>query len=220
MMIKRKINFVSKVPELENVEICKPKPAISYLPDWFKLLPNKLPNGMTAKQCPSFVDLFKLAYVVPMWCDVNLQRHNKDYSWETAHPEFTFDIHQDGQFSNYIPKDNYGVFKANSPWLIYTPPGWSVMQLPMYYHFNSDWEVLPGIIYTDQYHENNQQIMLFKDNVTIKQGEPLCMYVPYKREKTKQRIWAMNKYWWTRHRKSKLLLASQFDYGYNRNRNY
>jgi len=218
--MKPKIDFVSAVPELENIEICKPKPAMEYLPPWFSQLPAKMNGGKTAKQCPSFVDLFKLAYVIPMWCDSKLTRDGDEYHWETANSLFTWEIHGDGQFSNHIPKNNYGIFKAVSPWLTFTPPGWSVMQLPMYYHFNPDWEVLPGIIYSDQHHENNQQVMLFKQEVIIKQGQPLCMYIPYKRDKTKQRIWAMNKYWWSRHRKSRLELTSVFDYGYNRNRNY
>jgi hypothetical protein len=55
----------------------------------------------------------------------------------------------------------------------------------MFWHHNPYWESAYGIIHTDQYHQINVQIMLKKgiNEVVIKQGEPMCYVVPYRREK-------------------------------------
>ena len=54
----------------------------------------------------------------------------------------------------------------------------------MYYDFNSLFEVLPGIIWSDRHHEINQQMLMKRyGEFTIKRGTPLAMYVPYERNK-------------------------------------
>ena len=57
----------------------------------------------------------------------------------------------------------------------------------MFYHFNKEFSVLPGVIDTDIHHEINQQVLYHsdKENITIKRGDPLVLYIPYKRNKTK-----------------------------------
>ena len=98
--------------------------------------------------------------------------------------------HSNSQLLNYTNvsfngKDASNVFKANSPWKIITSPGYSVLQLPMFYNFNKDFTVLPGIIDTDIYNVINVQMLYHGDGeeVFIKRGEPLCVYVPFKRTK-------------------------------------
>ena len=100
---------------------------------------------------------------------------------------FKFDSHLREQYQDYIPQEvrDYStwVVKAVSPWKLETPPGYSVLQLPMYYHYNMDFEVLPGVIDTDYHHEMNQQMMFFRPGkYTIKRGTPLCMFIPFKRQ--------------------------------------
>jgi len=54
----------------------------------------------------------------------------------------------------------------------------------MYYHYNTLFETLPGIIWSDIHHEINQQMLIKKyGEFTIKRGTPLAMYVPYERNK-------------------------------------
>ena len=87
--------------------------------------------------------------------------------------------------------DGQFVFKAISPWKIITPPGWSVLQLPLFYHFNQEWSVMPGVIDTDIHSEINQQILYHGNGkeVVIKCGDPLVLYIPFKRsDKLKQEV--------------------------------
>lgn len=183
-----KIEFISTVKGMTGSEECIPKPAKHFIPKWFKDIPSSH-NG-TVKQCPSFPDYFSQGYIVPMWADSVLKYEKISATWEWSTPTstFTWDTHSNDQFINYINPNFKGVdgsfvFKAICPWKVITPPGWSVLQLPLFYHFNKDWSVLPGVIDTDIHHEINQQVLFHSEEKTIeiKKGTPFVLYVPFKR---------------------------------------
>jgi hypothetical protein len=187
--MKPKIEFVSLVEGLESIEECRPKPAKHFIPQWFKDIPNHIDN--TVKICPSFPDYFSMGYILPMWTDTKLM-FNKEmsrYNWQTPGEPFNVEIHRSDQFTDYVNPSFSGVdgnfiFKTSSPWKIITPKGWSVLQLPLFYHFNKEWSVLPGVIDTDIMHEMNQQILYHGNgsDIEIKRGTPLVLYVPFKRD--------------------------------------
>lgn len=187
------IRFVSKIKGLEKIEECKPKLATKYIPDWFKNIPpDTSPKGVkTVRICPSFPDFFSSAYVVPMWMDsiLNYDKNIDQWNVDCTNELTEWTIHGKPQFLNYTEASVFGnkadfVFKAVSPWYVFTPPGYSVLQLPMFYHFNKEWSVMPGIIDTDIHHEINQQVLYHGDgnDVFIPRGTPFVMYLPYKRE--------------------------------------
>lgn len=198
-----KIEFVCTLPGLEDLEEARPRPAKHFMPKWFKDVPNTLPMEMkvnpgsisgpgvsTVKICPSFPDYFSMGYVLPMWCDTKLffNPETEEWNWQTSSEEFSWDVHGKNQFvrwanPNLQGKDAPFVFKASCPWRIITPKGWSVLQLPLFYHFNKDYSVLPGIIDTDIHHEINQQVMYHGDGngVQIQQGDPFVLYIPFER---------------------------------------
>lgn len=184
-----KIEFISTIEGLEEIEECRPKSAKNFIPKWFKDIPAH--QNMTVKQCPSFPDYFSLGYIVPMWTDSRLVSNikNSTWHWETSSTLFKYEVHENSQMVDYVtPKfngiDGQFIFKANCPWRIITPPGWSVLQLPLFYHFNQEWSVLPGVIDTDIHSEINQQILYHGNGETIeiKRGDPLALYIPFKRD--------------------------------------
>ena len=194
-MIKNKkpfIKFVSKIKGLELIEDCVPKPATKFIPSWFKNIPvfTQPRDPKTVRQCPSFPDFFSSGYIVPMWMDSILSYDKIMDRWSTEHSGIVdWTIHGNSQFLDYTEVNVFGseasfVFKAECPWFIITPPGYSVLQLPVFYHFNKDWSVLPGIIDTDIHHEINQQVLYHGEgkDVLIPRGAPFVMYIPYKRE--------------------------------------
>ena len=67
--------------------------------------------------------------------------------------------------------------------MVMTPPGWSVIKIPLMYHHNPDWYFAWGILDSDQYHDVNPQLIYVSDKreLLIKQGEPLFYFYPYKR---------------------------------------
>ena len=123
-----------------------------------------------------------------MWCDLHIEIKHDGYEWHSPDKMFNFSSHSDEQFRNYLPqhmKDNTSmVLKPSCPWRVKTPPGWSVWQLPMTYHYNPIFETLPGIIWSDIHHEINQQMLMRQyGEFVLKRGTPLAMYVPYERNK-------------------------------------
>jgi len=183
-----KIQFISTFEGLETIEECLPRPAKHFIPQWFKDIPSNANGGATVKSCPSFPDYFSQGYIIPMWTDVKMKFQDKFPMFELSANRFSFDFHGNQQMLNYKKANFNGVegqfvFKANCPWRIITPPGWSVLQLPLFYHFNQEWSVLPGIIDTDIHSEINQQILYHGNGkeVTIKCGDPFVLYIPFKR---------------------------------------
>ena len=178
---------------IDGVEKVTPiVPAREYIPDWWKkverMIDSRVDNKGTVRNCPSFPEYINQGFVVPLWTDVYLKIEHDKWEWKTPNKQFSFSSHADEQFRDWVPqhlRDNTSmIVKPACPWRIKTPPGWSVWQLPMYYHYNPLFETLPGIIWSDIHHEINQQ-MLFKQygEFNIPRGTPLAMYVPYKRNK-------------------------------------
>lgn len=187
-----KIKFISTIEGLEAIEECLPKPAKHFIPKWFKDIPSKPEDqSMTVKICPSFPDFFSQGYILPMWTDsvLKFDLENKTYNWATSMKGTEFEVHDNHQFIDYVDPYLQGskakfVFKAICPWKAITPPGWSVLQLPLFYHFNQQWSILPGVIDTDIYHNLNQQVLYHGNGEVIKIGfgEPFALYIPFKRE--------------------------------------
>lgn len=183
------VSFISTVYGLTQIEECRPKPLKAFLPEWWKDMPT---SGNTVKNCPSFPDFFSKGYVVPMWTDVTFSYNEIIDTWsaDVSSPHLQkWDIHTTQQFVKYKKPRTQGkegniIFKAMSPWRLITPPGYSVWQMPLFYHFNEKYSVLPGIIDTDIMHETNLQILYHAEGneVTILRGEPMVAYVPFKRE--------------------------------------
>ena len=181
-----KIQFISTVEGLESIEECLPRSAKNFIPQWFKDIPNTIDG--TVKVCPSFPDYFSQGYIIPMWSDAKLIFKDNAWSWRTPIDFFNWDIHLNEQFLDYKKTtfngiDGQFVFKTICPWEIITPPGWSVLQLPLFYHFNQEWSVLPGVIDTDIHHTINQQVLYHGNGkeIIIKMGDPFVLYIPFKR---------------------------------------
>ena len=182
-----KIEFVSTYEGLEKIDFLVPKPAKNFIPRWFKDIPNN--TSATVKVCPSFPDYFSQGYIIPMWSDVRLKHNGEnDWSWNTPTSLVSWDIHGNQQLLDHTKANFNGieaqfVFKAICPWRIITPPGWSVLQLPLFYHFNQEWSVLPGVIDTDIHTEINQQILYHGNGkeIQINAGDPFVLYIPFKR---------------------------------------
>ena len=167
-------------------------PAKEYIPDWWKrverMIDSNIESKGTIKNCPSMPEYMTQGFVVPLWCDLHLKIENDKFEWQSPEKVFNFHSHGDQQFRDWIPKhvrDNSSmILKPSCPWRVKTPPGWSMWQLPMAYHYNSIFEVLSGIIWSDIHHEINQQMLMKKHGeFKLDRGTPLAMYVPYERKK-------------------------------------
>lgn len=194
------ISFVSTVPGLTELEEVLPRKSSEFIPKWWKDMPrisNDEYKAPTAKICPSFTDYFSQGYIVPAWSDFELTYNKESDLWSADFPssnyyegKYSWGIHSNNQFLNHADFKFQGqspsmVFKGDSPWKVITKPGWSVMQLPLFYHFDNPLTALPGIIDTDIMHDLNIQMLYYGEGETIKikRGEPLAQYIPFKRNK-------------------------------------
>ena len=187
---KPKIHWWSVIDGVDKVTPILP--AKEFIPDWWKkverFINKKHDQKGTVRNCPSFPEYINQGFVVPLWCDLHITIKHDGFEWHTPDKMFSFSSHSDVQFRDYLPqhmKDNTSmVLKPSCPWRVKTPPGWSVWQLPMTYHYNPIFETLPGIIWSDIHHEINQQMLMRQyGEFVIKRGTPLAMYVPYERNK-------------------------------------
>ena len=187
---KPKIHWWSVIDGVDKVTPILP--AREFIRDWWKkverFISKKHDQKGTVRNCPSFPEYINQGFVVPLWCDLHITIKHDGFEWHTPDKMFSFSSHSDVQFRDYLPqhmKDNTSmVLKPSCPWRVKTPPGWSVWQLPMTYHYNPIFETLPGIIWSDIHHEINQQMLMRQyGEFVIKRGTPLAMYVPYERNK-------------------------------------
>lgn len=203
------VNFISRIQGLSLLEDCLPKPAHNYVPQWWKDAPTIKSekfwnNGFSGnmKVCPSFSDYFTKGYIVPMWVDSYLKYDPEtgEWGWTVSDNRFFWDRHPNSQYLDYVDhkflnKSSFHIFKTQIPWNIITSKGYSLYQLPTFFHFNEDFSVVPGVRDTDVYHEMNIQILIHSDKkeIFIPRGTPLAQYIPFKREKTAYDVREANK---------------------------
>ena len=196
-MKNNKVIFWSVIEGLE--EVVSPQPAKKYIPKWWKNVPPFMPNiegekkqnervRETIKICPSIQDWFSQGYVIPMWCDLHIEvKENGEVICIPSDEKFSGGLMPNDAYVSWLPeqqkKHAVVIIKPDCPWRIKTPAGYSCYQFPMWYHFNPDFEVPPGPVWSDEYHTINPQIILkHYGEIKIKRGTPLCVFVPYKRE--------------------------------------
>ena len=192
------ISFVTDIPGFDELNDCKPRPAAQFVPSWWKNTPRveatqtinqTIPANV--KTCPSFPDYFSNGFIIPMWCDTVLRydKEKDEYNWRTSDKRFTWthnpqDIYRVPASPTYLGNPIEYVFTAHSPWRIITAEGYSIKQLPLFFHFDNNFSIIPGIVDTDYYHNVAYQVFLHETGVDvfIPRGTPFAHIVPFKRE--------------------------------------
>lgn len=194
------LEFIARIPELTDVEDIQPVPASKFIPKWWKNMPyaNDLdvnsirPESQLVKQCPAFPELFSSGYILPMWADTTLYYDDTSgmYQWRCGNltSPFVIQIFRPDQFKDHVPYTFEGskivaVWQFVNPWEIRTSKGYSLFQLPLFYHFNDDYSVLPGTYDGFNVETNKLEVAFFanKKEIFIKKGTPLVQYVPFKK---------------------------------------
>jgi len=169
-------------------------PASEYIPQSFKDLPtgkicpfdtDKIFSNLTAKNCPAINNLLTTGYILPAWCDIEIDFQDDSITMKYSNSDYGHEIHTQDQFQSIIG-DQFEVrldVKLNSPWHIHTASNYSCMWIPIF-HNNVNYQALPAILETDvNLNQNPINLMLFKPKKTlIKLGDPLVQIIPFKRE--------------------------------------
>lgn len=143
----------------------RPVPAKQALPAWLREM---APKGFsdvhgrdvrTVKQCPPFVDAMSHGFVIPLPCDVQVDRGVFSWDWDLpplsmeAHPRAPLSFHPPAQLRG-TPFDNgQSAIKFNSFWTIEVEPGWSLFATHPVNRRDLPFQLLSGIVDADRFTE-------------------------------------------------------------------
>lgn len=200
------IKFVNVIPGLNMEENIIPYTAEKYYPHWWKDFSFNDNNTPTIKRCPAIPDFFSQGYIVPMWTDMKVESnlgHGEKASIEPAVKNNPFPMWSYHPAEQFIDGINFSIsnrtpemtLKISSPWYVVTPKGWSTLVLPLWYEFEKDYTIIPGIVDTDVLHQMNHPVIIHsnKNPVFFIKGSPFICYVPFKRTKTNMEFVTDNK---------------------------
>lgn len=190
--MKKDIKFVLRpgFEGFENIENSKPRESKHFFPDWWKKVPTKFGDGVipklrSVKMCPSFSSIYNEGFVLVAPCDIVLRYHEPTnlWEWEASMIQIEVEVHGNEQLVNWVDSNVKTIFKIPFPYAVIVPKGYSLRQVPLIYNFNPDWYVAYGVYKADQVPELVLQVMYTsnKKEILIKQGEPMCQMIPYKR---------------------------------------
>lgn len=171
-----------------------PKPASRLVPEWYKNTDSylndnkKIPSGTgdttgTIKKCIPVFDAITAGYIIETPSDVwvSFRDGNPYFEW-SSYDMISF--HPIEQAPLHPNKNGYSYPKWMNPWSIKTPKGYSTLFVQPF-HRESPFEILPGIVDTDQYFAAVNFPFVMKDRNfegLIPVGTPMAQVIPFKRE--------------------------------------
>lgn len=177
----------------------KPVPARQALPDWLRGMPRHAFSDIhgedvrTVKHCPPFVDAMSQGFIIPLPCDVTIDRGR--LSWDWAIPALATGHHPRSPISFHAPAQAAGtplhdpdqvIVKFNSFWTIELEPGWSLFATHPVNRADLPFRLLSGLVDADRFHDVG---ILFPAvwldaafSGTLPKGTPIAQCLPIPRE--------------------------------------
>lgn len=199
----KKIEFFTEYPELLEYQ---PRSATRFIPDWFKSMaashdvqPNqRFPFGIdkklalsninaTVKRCPGILSYLSEGYIIPLWSDYVVQSRGEQLFAFGSNAAGQIGMHSKDMHFDKMPRPegfHKDALKFVNPWKVITPPGWSILLCEPFYHFNDNYQILPGVIDSDSYHHIHVNT-LFKasgKDVKLNMGTPFVLAIPFPRD--------------------------------------
>ena len=205
--MKNIITFGTFSKEIYYTDTIHPVPMSEYKVDWYEnIKAEKLhidnEEGRNVKSCPSFTEIYKEGFVIPAPSDYKIRvTPDNILFWEAARSfskvteKEDIEHHYNEQYVDYMPSDfeTKMIVKINTPWKVFTPKGYSIRMMKMPFDSGNKWEATYGVLRSDKnYHLNFQVNIKTNNEIFIKQGEPLGIIVPFKRENFKSNIVDLN----------------------------
>jgi len=177
----------------------RPQPAKAALPAWLRAMAPRSPSPLfgrpirTVKQCPPFVDAMAHGFVVPLPCDVTVERGR--FSWDWPLPALALHEHPRAPLSFHVPEQllgsplahgNRSALKFNSFWTIELEPGWSLMAVHPINREDLPFRLLTGLVDADRFSDvgiNFPAIWTDPDFCgVLARGTPVAQCYPVPRE--------------------------------------
>ena len=199
--------YIVTSKELYESKSLLPQPISNHIPNWWRKMKSASHQDIldptwykrrtiNIKSCPSFIDIYKEGIVLLAPCDIRISYDDVMGEWNWRSPVDIFvevvgkelvTFHTDDQMVTFLPPSSRTrvVFKINLPMLVQVPKGYKMRMTPIPFQYNKDFRTIEGIFNP---HLQPQVNVLFeyisdKDEILIKQGTPLAVHIPYKKEK-------------------------------------
>lgn len=168
-----------------------PKPATKTVPDWYKFLDNKYPEDailphalQTAKACMPLFDAMTAGYIFTTPVDVWVDEKNGELIYYTALPN-VIEFHPNSQIHTHPQSMHERVPKFINGITIKTPQGYSCLFVPPMHNPNPWFEIMPGIVDTDNYNSYINLPFILKNKSfrgLIPADTPMAQVIPFKRD--------------------------------------
>jgi hypothetical protein len=176
-----------------------PVPAVQGLPDWFKSMPQKNFNptlqgeSQTVKRCPPFIDAMTYGFLIPLPCDVNVDKG--EFSWDFDPPvnnvnnfmrsPIAFHDASQAVGTPYYEPERF-LIKFNNFWTIEAPPGYSLLFTHPVNRPELPFTTITGLVDSDLYVDNRVHFPAHWHDVDfsgmLPKGTPVAQCIPVKRE--------------------------------------
>jgi len=155
-------------PALEK-HLPRPVLARSQLPDWLRKMPAKAHSDIhgreirTVKQCPPFVDAMAYGVMIPLPCDVKVDRGAFAWDWDIpepvteGHPRAPLSFHVAAQLAETpLASGGRAAIKFNSFWTIELDPGWSLFSTHPVNRTDLPFRTVTGLVDSDRFRRRHQ----------------------------------------------------------------
>lgn len=142
----------------------RPTAARHALPDWLRSMPATAfsdlhqQNVRTVKQCPPFVDAMAYGFIMPLACDVAIDRGTFKWNWDLpplavgTHPRAPLSFHVPAQVTGTPFHDTHrAVVKFNSFWTIELEAGYSLFATHPVNRGDLPFRLLTGLVDADRF---------------------------------------------------------------------
>ena len=150
----------------------------------------------TVRHCPGIVDVMRSGYLLRAWTDIEIntpEPPKRDGTDRYMDRSGLSPQEIGGKVGAFGPSLNQKLplwegeyefaLKFDTPWLCKTPPGYSLLYLPVPYAEHTPFRVLHGITDNDTFHIVNILAMWsHHGSYLIEAGTPLCWLLPVKRD--------------------------------------
>jgi hypothetical protein len=189
----KKIEFYPSSTFADQV-VPPPKPAKSYIPDWYKSLraidgppifQNGLIKNLTVKSCMPYLDAMTSGYIQETWCDIHISVDNGEVSFNYPHGPEIIRIRK--EIGRKIPDRFHQIeFTWVMPWYPRVDNGYSCLFVSPLNNSFLPFVNTAGIIDSDSFYTNNPgnyPFYIYKDfSGIIPCGTPMYQIIPIKRD--------------------------------------
>ncbi len=200
-----KTKYIATNEEYFEAKSLLPQPIVKHIPQWWRKMKGTthqdaidvmwMKRTINIKSCPSFIDIYKEGIVLLAPCDIRVSFDDVDDIWTWRSPIEMFPnepatnlvtFHNDDQMKNYLPPTSKTrvVFKINLPLLVQVPKGYKLRLTPVPFQYNEDFKTIEGI-FNPKFQPQVNILLEYispKNEILIKQGTPLAVHIPYKKD--------------------------------------